>query len=96
MTEHTPGPWFRENNKIWHENGLACIAEVFHGVLGRSDDLSEAQEANARFIVTACNTHTDLLTALECLTAVVHQERWADMETALDDARSAIAKARNS
>ena len=98
MAEHTPGPWFLENNKIWHDNGLACIAEVFNGILGGSDDLSEAQEANARLITASPN----LLAALEALLPVAQAfEKQAGRGVSsrrggpVFQTRAAIAKARN-
>ncbi len=76
--EPTPGPWFVENHKIWHEGGLACIAEVFAGILGGSDssDLSEAQEANARLIAAAPATAAErdrLVKALEDIVKGTHR-----------------------
>lgn len=72
MSRHTPGPWKVANNgisgkktatfRIWRNDplqadgenkGYACIAPHVHG------------EANAAFIVRACNAHDDLLAALE-------------------------------
>lgn len=62
MTEHTPLPWkirTRETPSIdtatWYiETDSALVAEVHSWV---------SSEANARFIVTACNSHADLLEA---------------------------------
>jgi hypothetical protein len=62
-------------------------------------DAPEQSDANAAFIVRACNSHHDLLNALECLligacaVGVPHAGERAVLQEAVDIARAAIAKA---
>ena len=78
MTEnkHTPGPWswntdYNEDNvfSVWveapdvtHKTTNICVADCSWV------ELLEEAEANAEFIVRACNTHDELLAALEDVT----------------------------
>jgi hypothetical protein len=115
--ERTAGPWLIANNgrqgrksetfRIWRNDpgqdvasdhfrneGYAVIAPHVHG------------EANARFIVTACNAHEELVAALRELVEEVrdlqiegHQIRqvighksWLALITRMEDARAALAK----
>lgn len=52
----------------------------------------EDHEANAAFIVRACNSHDDLVAALEQMTA--HYEHLDDGDGSIQQARAAIAKAK--
>jgi hypothetical protein len=51
-------------------------------------------EANARFIVRACNSHEKLLAALEAVYAWQHDDKEGDEDAVLDQVAAAIAKAR--
>ena len=74
-TKHTKGPWRSENamssdfNKIRYITGPDCekIAEVQQTEYYNSDTRMPQGEAlaNAAFIVRACNSHYELLEALE-------------------------------
>ncbi|TET84642.1 MAG: hypothetical protein E3J37_03415 [Anaerolineales bacterium] len=74
MTEHTPGPWEIIGRSIY-QTETAGGREVIHGsgIKGRDsedrnrEDVIKEAEANARFIVTACNCHAELLEALKRL-----------------------------
>lgn len=61
-TTHTPGPWRADGS---------TVKAVSHGQwfkIARADGLRYTQsgnEANAEFIVRACNSHEELLAALE-------------------------------
>ena len=106
---HTPTPWVVEKNSVNAENGsVVSIAECGFSAPGQSwsgtdYSTSEHQAANAEFIVRACNSHDDLMAALEDMMA------WAravsdeyidggdlreDYRQALSDARDALAAGR--
>ena len=91
MTAHTPGPWFAEDRRIWHFNGMACIAQVFDGV--SADSTTDDHEANARLISAAPDLLVALEALLECWAYAV--PRHAEDHNIADQARAAIAKARN-
>ena len=64
-TKHTPTPYSRTAFGVW--SGAVMVADCRHDngksvYRPRSEDESVA---NAEFIVTACNTHADLVNALE-------------------------------
>jgi hypothetical protein len=98
--KHTPGPWKYEadDNVIIGGDGLIMTWQT------RSIDVGVAErDANAEFIVRACNSHDDLMAALEDMMA------WAravsdeyidggdlreDYRQALSDARDALAAGR--
>ncbi len=67
--QHTPGPWLLRCNGIFNTNTnpALLVAEIpnlrLSGNRQRTDH--DEEQANARFIVTACNSHADLLAALE-------------------------------
>ena len=60
MTEHTPTPWVISRGKntvmINGERGFVCFLDQPAG---------PEQEANAAFIVRACNAHSDLMALAE-------------------------------
>lgn len=56
---HTPGPWHLNLASICGASGLHVTAVEGYGMT------KEQNEANREFIVTACNSHADLLAALE-------------------------------
>jgi hypothetical protein len=71
---HTPGPWAVDPEKpteIVASDGAAIASTDFFG-----DGAATAVEANAAFIVRACNAHGDLVAALEFV-----RMTFADMET---------------
>ena len=99
--KHTPGPWkaVRDNSHlrlqqwdVYADNGRGkLLAEV----------LGDNAEANADFIVRACNAHDDLLAALRGLTNALFETGLAtlpgdaafDVRRECDNALAAIAKA---
>ena len=106
-TQHTPGPWTEIP-----ANGAP--AGYSFTILHNMDPIAdipdgENDEANAQFIVRACNCHEDLLAACRALMAYVDSTGWGDLalsgtgdkgkdtlaEAAVVMARAAIAKAIN-
>lgn len=100
--EHTQGPWILEicgnivgadgNRLVANTNGYSTNYDVEKRV--------EESKANAEFIVRACNSHYELLEALEIMLSVQYPigDNTADDYQKLnkwkrDKARAAIAKA---
>jgi len=82
MPKHTPGPWvaIRQRGIYKGNYNIGRLEDQGNGplltfviVLGPNDfcppRYGRSAEANAEFIVRACNTHNDLLTACEALLA---------------------------
>lgn len=63
QAQHTPTPWKydKESNRIYAKGGADWIYTLDEGVALESD---EQHEANAAFIVKACNSHGALVAAL--------------------------------
>lgn len=90
MTQkHTPGPWAVDNSRLFpvitDETGKLFIGKT-HG------ETTAEMDANAVFIVRACNSHYDLLEAAKMGLSVLESEEGSD-KTQGDIMRSAIAKA---
>jgi len=76
MIKHTPVPWKVIGRSIYQTEAVGG-REVIHGsgIKGRDSedrnrqDVINEAEANARFIVTACNSYASLLEALKMLVA---------------------------
>ncbi len=71
MTQHTPTPWvIKDGYKIYSENvSVAFVSSPFNidGTFTHIDAMGLDKEANAAFIVRACNAHDALIKALfEC------------------------------
>ena len=105
MTDPTEGPCFVENNQVWHENGLACIAEAYSGVALQVDPDQNQQEANARLICIAFNAaHAakelgfDPIAAIEALPFLLEKlekiQNCSHHKTAWSIATAALDKAR--
>ena len=95
QTKHTPGPWYTRHGQISSlSSSHGCtIANCNRTAKGIPD---EEIEANAAFIVRACNAHDDLLNALQLAVATIERlERHAPNSAngTLDVAKAAIAKA---
>ena len=94
MTQHTKTPWESHNGEITtrQENGRSYrrIAAVQDYGLG---SLPEVDEANAEFIVRACNSHGDLLAALKQLRSINPMSDYNELRDARTVADEAIAKA---
>jgi len=81
MTQHTPTPWFlnpRENKyqAVGNPKEMAILESIGHAKfdalsIGAENGqvaiipLDESNKGNAEFIVRACNSHDDMLEALE-------------------------------
>ena len=95
MSEHTPGPWKRDSSSlvpnlypfIAGPNGEA-IADVWGDV--------DVANANAEFIVRACNAHDDLLVACEeaLEDLAFFNAEWDCYDEVEGKCRTAIAKAK--
>ncbi len=77
MATHTPTPW-NANESVFSANGMteihigtpamtACVVYVDKAASHKSE-----QESNAQFIVRACNSHAQLVAALEMLTKALY------------------------
>ena len=96
QSKHTPGPWSIENFspdhlEIGNYEGENCqaICQVLY--YGASDAIDEA---NADFIIGACNAHDDLLAAL--IRMVAENEPAAEdspRRAGYEQAQAAITKA---
>jgi hypothetical protein len=85
---------------VWCPAGNALVGEVAGimdeagyqqaVILGRSDGVSEEDIKRAQFIVRACNSHDDLLAALEASVAEHEHNDWCK---SCELARDAIKKA---
>lgn len=95
--EHTPTPWLSKTDTVETPDGLV-ICDVRHAG-------TWITEANAKFIVCACNAHDDLLAACEwiadfVLTARDSGEAWCAVREQpgasewVKGLRAAIAKAK--
>lgn len=69
---HTPGPW----SLLADEDGAFQIAVPGKVICSRAPwpHNREQSDANAKLIVTACNSHPDLLAALEAAREFVENE----------------------
>lgn len=96
---HTPLPW-----KIGRVDTLVTAADQ-RGICSTggyadnridSEELAEENRANAAFIVRACNSHYDLLEALEALMPIAEkmQGKLAGVVEAILNAEDALIKAR--
>jgi len=103
MTAHTPLPWRIGGGALnvgrvtilgpdANESGWPCVCAV------SGDPLGQLPQANAEFIVRACNSHEDLLEAARkaktALFGMHEEEGWtSDDAKALELLINAIAKA---
>jgi len=97
--KHTPGPWNYSSGMVWAGRG----EEIAIARAARDDEATSPceRDANAKYIVRACNAHDDLMEALRDL---LHQighapEEWFSDECEgfdCDKARAAIDKATQS
>lgn len=93
MSKHTPTPWTAEGKSIWRDTPLQFVAIT---TTTRGD---EVDEANAAFIVRACNARDDLLEACKAVMdaapnlQVLARPGHGPMLDAYQLVRAAIAKA---
>jgi hypothetical protein len=82
MTEHTPTPWY-VNGRVWikPKNNGWPIARI----------QGDQREADAEFIVQACNSHDSLVAALDQARDDILAN---SLSGALDTIETAIAKAK--
>jgi hypothetical protein len=80
---HTPGPWTISERRI----GSEYVITAPGAIIGRI-----CNEANARFVVQACNSHEELLDALKtlCAPTIVRPVGFGER---YERAEAAIAKA---
>lgn len=85
---HTPGPWYIEDGRIYGQEARDdyLICDLAPGNQG----INETDEANAEFIVRACNSHYELLETLE---RILEGDLMSNMEEIV---LAVIAKARDS
>ena len=102
MAEHTPTPWIATFSRTFTKGRRKFTLEQdphhahrWIGDLWLTEGLPDAvQDANARFIVQACNAHDELLAALKELVPLVGEDNLPeDVNDILDRALAAIAKA---
>ena len=96
-TGHTPLPWTIGRGRRWITSGEVDIARI-HDVSKIGEDEAVA---NAEFIVRACNSHYDLLDALETLLNMLPDSNMGEigvtantMHDIIITAEDAIAKAK--
>lgn len=85
--EHTPTPWINDNSDTRYDERRIL---GFHGELIANVMTEKMKDANAAFIVTACNAHDELVSALTNL--LFHAEEFTELPT---NASNAIAMARS-
>jgi hypothetical protein len=94
MTGHYPTPW-SVSPVTTGQRGFDILCDVRTTPNKWSIAASSQEQANAAFIVKACNNFDGLLAALELLVAdVADYETWQRPCHAVDVAKAAIAKAR--
>ena len=108
MSKHTPTPWahngytargeYHKACAVWTADDETFICSTTRGKMRMYDaDSSETKDANAKFIVRACNAHDELLAlvrdALERFTDNDMQPPNAKLEEWIGRAVAAIAKA---
>jgi hypothetical protein len=94
-TTHTPTPWYTElDRSIRADDGDGHVA-----LLAGSDFNVATEEANAAFIVRACNAHDALVAALRELiddadnSGVTAHFKGRGFDESIEKARAALAKA---
>ena len=95
---HSPAPWKRDGFGVWSshngENRMVaeCRHDSGHGVY-RPKTEGESL-ANAAFIVRACNTYDDMLTALKLVSSMwSYGPKGSALDNMLNTVRDAIQKA---
>ena len=90
MNDHTPGPWRASGQEILSGKGssVVCIGTVFHspGMMEPGE-----REANAEFIVKACNGYEELVDAARAM--VTARDEPTSESVAVGLLRKAIRKA---
>ena len=109
MADHTPGPWkaFIINGQVVvvplappysSDVPLATMNTPFSwwgsGNTYSDKDIRKLHIANAKFITRACNSHYDLLAALEGLVDAIGADLEEYYPIAYDKVKAALAKAK--
>ena len=111
MTVHTPTPWKIVSREQYNHSKITISGKDYEGArfqpiasieAGNSNALhlvidEQTQQANAAFIVRACNSHADLVAALEACLAIVNLQNgnlYAKTNEIQDMARAVLAKAK--
>jgi hypothetical protein len=93
--KHTPGPWEVRDNRIWNPDlKVGDIAHIYCKSTSDKADFKDDEmgQANAGFIVKACNAHYDLLEVVELYLADCELERLEYNDDTYNLAKKAIAK----
>jgi hypothetical protein len=88
---HTPGPWFSKGRYIGTKNHMSYIGECRNAAGNFSDDAPAS--GNAAFIAHACNSHYELIKALEQIATVDMGGGFLAAQACREVARQALAKA---
>ena len=98
MTNHTPGPWEVRDDEIvagfCRDMVIAIVRPVSPLPYDYHNDTQpeHSAEANARFIVTACNCHKVVVMALRQISTIMEGSK-AQMENQIQFARSTAKQA---
>ena len=65
MSKHTPTPWSVDDTRLGIMAGYQSIAQTFRDRSKTIADREAEAQANAAFIVRACNAHEQLVEALK-------------------------------
>jgi hypothetical protein len=93
--KHTPLPWhfqdeyIRADSENMDDSGN-IVADVYVKPSSTHDDI---MQANAAFIVRACNSHYEMLAALKGMLSIADRYTGVCLKE-IDNARAAIAKAK--
>ena len=97
--QHTPTPWFAVNDGTEDEPMMMVKAARIAGhppqhevaILATGDSSQEMENANAAFIVRACNSFDDLVAALESLLpGLILDLRYAGQDDDVDALKSRV------
>ena len=94
--KHTPGPWKREGYLIIVDRKTRRRCAAIASICTTATMIEKDWEANAEFIVRACNSHDDLLEACKALSEYVSGqwlEEWENRPNCLRIAEQAISQA---
>ena len=108
ITGHTPGPWSigglssnpGEGHVIESDSADRTIAWTANSYCASNDEeyISQEDEANAEFIIRACNSYYALLTAIQEVLYSYEDDSDTDLaiklELPMEDLQAALAKAR--
>lgn len=64
-TQHTPGPWTESKAYAGTIHGTRAGKQTAYAVAAAHGMTTAEQDANAEFIIRACNSHAELVAALE-------------------------------